>query len=81
MLKLAIACLTANPTNVDKEMQKATFGDGKYGVIYHTPSSMLRIVDRENHHGTLYKLPIGKPVQLSEFTSDEKRSFELHAKQ
>jgi hypothetical protein len=76
MLKLAIACLKANPANAGEEMQTATFSDGKYRVIYHTPSQMLRVVDEENHRGTLYKVQKEKSVQVCKFTSDEKRSFE-----
>jgi hypothetical protein len=33
MLKLAIACLKANPANTGEEMQTATFGDGKYRAL------------------------------------------------
>jgi hypothetical protein len=76
MLKLAIAGLKANPANTGEEMQTATFGNGKYRAIYHTPSEMLRIVDEENHRGTLYKVQKEKSVQVCKFTSDEKRSFE-----
>lgn len=76
MLKQAIACLKENPANTGEEMQTATFGDGKYRVIYYEPSEMLRIVDEENHRGTLYKVQRGNPSQMCEFTSDEKRSFE-----
>lgn len=43
MLKLAIACLKDNPANAGEEMQTATFGNGKYRVIYHTPSEMLQL--------------------------------------
>jgi hypothetical protein len=77
MLKQAIACLKDNPANAGEEMQTATFGDGKYRVIHHTPSQMLRIVDEENYRGTLYKVQRGKAAQVCEFTSEEKKSFEL----
>jgi hypothetical protein len=77
MLKLAIACLKDNPANAGEEMQTATFGNGKYRVIYHTPSEMLRIVDEENHRLTLYKVQRGEPAQVCEFTSEEKKSFEI----
>ncbi len=77
MLKQAIACLKANSANAGEEMQTATFGDGKYRVIHHTPSQMLRIVDEENYRGTLYKVQRGKAAQVCEFTSEEKKSFEL----
>ncbi|WP_228059901.1 hypothetical protein [Plectonema radiosum] len=76
MLKLAFARLKNNPANTGEEMQTATFGDDKYRVIHHTPSEMLRIVDEENHRGTLYKVQKGKPIQVCKFTEDEKRSFE-----
>jgi hypothetical protein len=48
--------LKENPTNAAEEMQTATFGDGKYRVMYHTPSEKLRIIDEENQRGTLYKV-------------------------
>jgi hypothetical protein len=38
---------------------------------------MLRIVDEENHRGTLYKVHRGEPAQVCEFISEEKKSFEL----
>ena len=81
MLKLAIASLKANPANAGEEMQTATFCNGKYRVIYHTPSQMLRIVDEESDRGTLCKVQRGKAAQISRFTEDEKQSFELHTKQ
>lgn len=77
MLKLALASLKANPANTGEEMQTATFVEGKYRVIHHVPSQMLRIVDEENHRGTLYKVQRGKLPQVSKFSSDEKRCFEL----
>jgi hypothetical protein len=77
MLILALASLKDNPANAGEEMQTATFAQGKYRVIHHTPSQMLRIVDEENQRGTLYKVQKGKPVQVCEFTELEKRSFEL----
>ncbi len=77
MLKQALASLKENPANADEEIQTATFGDGKYRVIHHIPSEMLRIVDeKENHRGTLYKAQRGKPVLVCNFTEDEKKSFE-----
>ena len=81
MLKLALASLKENPANAGEEIQTATFSDDKYRVIHHTPSEMLRIVDEENHRGTLYKVQKGKPVQVCKFTENEKRSFEHDAKQ
>lgn len=77
MLKQAVASLKANPANSGEEMQTATFVEGKYRVIHHVPSQMLRIVDEENHRGTLYKVQRGKPAQVCKFSSDEKRCFEL----
>jgi hypothetical protein len=86
MLKLAlaaatpegsIACLKDNPTNAGEEMQTGIFGNPKYRVIHYTPSQMLRIVDEENHRGTLYKVHRGEPTQVCEFTLEEKKSFEL----
>ncbi|MCV3215537.1 hypothetical protein OGM63_18805 [Plectonema radiosum NIES-515] len=76
MLKLAFACLKKNPANAGEEMQTATFGDGKYRVIYHTPSEMLRIVDEKSDRGTLYKVQRGKAIQVCGFTEDEKPNFE-----
>ena len=81
MLKLALASLKENPANAGEEIQTATFGDDKYRVIHHVPSEILRIVDEESHRGTLYKVQKGKPVQVCNFTEDEKRSFEHNAKQ
>jgi hypothetical protein len=77
MLKLAIACLQDNPANAGEEMQTATFGDGKYRVIYHEPSEMLRVVDEDEQRGTLYKLQRGKAVQVCNFTDKEKQNFEI----
>jgi hypothetical protein len=85
MLKLAlaaatpegsIACLKENPANIGEEMQTATFGDGRYRAIYHTPSQMLRIVDEENHRGTLYKVQRGESLRVCDFTEHEKQNFE-----
>ncbi len=76
MLKLALACLTDNPANAGEEMQTATFGDGKYRVIYHEPSEMLRVVDEVGNRGTLYKVRRGEAVQVCKFTEDEKQCFE-----
>jgi hypothetical protein len=59
MLKIAIACLKENLANAGEEMQTATFGDGKYRVIYHEPSEMLRVVDEIGNRGTLYKVQRG----------------------
>jgi hypothetical protein len=81
MLKQALASLKENPANVGEEIQTATFGDGQYRIIHHTPSQMLRIIDEENHRGTLYKAQRGKPALVCNFTEDEKRSFEHNAKQ
>jgi hypothetical protein len=81
MLKLALASLKDNPANAGEEIQTATFSDDKYRVIHHVPSERLRIVDEESHRGTLYKVQKGKPVQVCNFTEDEKRSFEHNAKQ
>ncbi|NJM21723.1 MAG: hypothetical protein HC907_24920, partial [Richelia sp. SM1_7_0] len=81
MLKLALMSLKENPANAGEEIQTATFADGKYRVIHHVPSEMLRIVDEENHRGTLYKVQKEKPVQVCKFTEDEKRSFEHDVKQ
>jgi hypothetical protein len=80
MLKLAFASLKDNPANAGEEMQTATFGDGKYRVIYHAPSEMLRIVDEVGNRGTLYKVERGKAVQVCLLAEDEKRSFEHDAK-
>jgi hypothetical protein len=77
MLKLAIACLKDNPANTGEEMQTGTFGHGKYRVIYHAPSEMLRVVDEIDNRGTLYKLRRGEAVQVCKFTLDEKRDFEV----
>ena len=77
MLKLALACLKDNPANAGEEMQTATFRNGKYRVIYHQPSEMLRVVDEENQRGTLYKLRKGEAVQICKFTDEEKLSFEI----
>ncbi|WP_211293269.1 hypothetical protein [Brunnivagina elsteri] len=77
MLKLAIVCLQDNPANAGEEMQTATFGDGKYRVIYHEPSEMLRVVDEDEQRGTLYKLQRGKAVQVCNFTDKEKQNFEI----
>ncbi len=77
MLKQALASLKENPANAGEEIQTATFGGAKYRVIHHTPSEMLRIVDeKENHRGTLYKAQRGKPTLVSNFTENEKKSFE-----
>ncbi|MGD1872959.1 MAG: hypothetical protein ACFB02_07885 [Mastigocoleus sp.] len=81
MLKQALVSLKENPSNADEEIQTATFGDGKYRVIHHTPSQMLRIIDEENHRGTLYKAQKGKPALVCNFTEDEKKSFELDIRQ
>ncbi|MEA5574498.1 hypothetical protein, partial [Calothrix sp. UHCC 0171] len=77
MLKQAIACLKENPANTGEEMQTASFGGGKYRVIYHEPSEMLRVVDEIGNRGTLYKLRRGEAVQVCKFTEDEKRDFEI----
>jgi hypothetical protein len=69
--------LKDNPANAAEEMQTATFGNGKYRVIYHEPSQMLRVVDEENQRGTLYKLRRGEAVQVCKFTEQEKGSFEI----
>jgi hypothetical protein len=79
MLKLALACLKDNPANAGEEMQTSTFGDGKYRVIYHEPSEMLRVVDEIGNRGTLYKLRRGEAVQVCKFTDEEKRDFEILA--
>jgi hypothetical protein len=76
MLKQAIACLKENPANTGEEMQTATFGDGKYRVIYHESSEMLRVVDEGSDRGTLYKVQRGKAIQVCGFTEDEKQNFE-----
>jgi hypothetical protein len=85
MLKLAlaaatpegsIACLKANPANAGEEMQTAIFENGKYRVIYHEPSEMLRVVDEVGNRGTLYKVQRGKPIQVCDFTVNEKQNFE-----
>ncbi len=76
MLKLALACLKDNPANAGEEMQTATFGDGKYRVIYHQPSQMLRVVDEVGNRGTLYKVRRGETVRVCKFTKDEKQCFE-----
>jgi hypothetical protein len=76
MLKSAIACLKNNPANAGEEMQTATFGDGKYRVIYHEPLEMLRVLDEIGDRGTLYKVQRGEAVQVCKFTDEEKRSFE-----
>ncbi|MEA5574613.1 hypothetical protein VB733_26455, partial [Calothrix sp. UHCC 0171] len=77
MLKQAIACLKDNPANAGEEMQTATFGDGKYRVIYHEPSEMLRVVDEIGNRGTLYKLRRWEAVHVCKFTEEEKGSFEI----
>ncbi|MEA5574571.1 hypothetical protein [Calothrix sp. UHCC 0171] len=77
MLRQAIACLKENPANTGEEMQTATFGDGKYRVIYHEPSEMLRVVDEIGNRGTLYKLRRGEAVQVCKFTEEEKQDFEI----
>jgi hypothetical protein len=76
MLKLAFVSLKNNPANVGEEIQTATFEDGKYRVIYHAPSEMVRITDEVNNRGTLYKVQREKPIQICEFTEDEKKNFE-----
>lgn len=80
MLKLVIACLRGNPANAGEGMQTATFGNGKYQVISHTPSEMLRIVDEESDRGTLYKAERGKAAQVCLLNEDEKRGFEYDGK-
>lgn len=76
MLKLAFVSLKDNPANVGEEIQTATFEDGKYRVIYHAPSEMLRITDEVNNRGTLYKVQREKPIQICGFTEDEKKNFD-----
>lgn len=81
MLKLALSNLKANPANTGEEIQTATFGEGKYRVVHHAPSELLRIVDELEDRGTLYKAQKGKPATICEFSNEEKKSFEQHAKQ
>lgn len=75
MLKCALASLKANPTNVDEEIQTATFAEGKYRVIHYVPTETLRIIDELSHRGTLYKVQKGKPAQTCEFSQAEKKNF------
>ncbi|GJD19882.1 hypothetical protein RIVM261_048380 [Rivularia sp. IAM M-261] len=79
MLKLALGSLKANPGNIGEEIQTATFGEGKYRVVHHAPSELLRIVDELADRGTLYKAQKGKPATICEFSNEEKKSFEQHA--
>ena len=81
MLKLALKSLKANPANTGEEIQTATFGEGKYRVVHHAPSELLRIVDELEDRGTLYKAQKGKTATICEFSDEEKKSFEQHAKQ
>ena len=81
MLKLAFNSLKANPANTGEEIQTATFAEGKYRVVHHAPSELLRIVDELEDRGTLYKAQKGKTATICKFSDEEKKSFEQHTKQ